>query len=1019
MQSNVILAGVGGQGILTIAEALSIAAMRRGWQVKQVEVHGMAQRGGAVEAHLRLSDREIFSDLIPLGQADMILAVEPLEALRYLPYLGDDGCIVASAMPFVNIPNYPPIEEVLSRIAGFTRHVLIDAERIARAVGSLRAANTVMLGAASLHLGIELAEVESALAEMFAAKGSNVVTANQRAARLGRHAAMLYRDGLGRGGSPTDVRRWIETLPIDTIEAGDSGDDIPFSQAPEYSELSAAESHAIAQFFEQVQQDERSQLFEHEVYRIVELVGAISPPRHTFIPDGQAFTPDHLARFVGEQVVLKLVSQDVVHKSQAGGVMFVPRQTEVIDAEIRRMLNTARNSGARVAGVLVVEFVETGGAGFGQELFVGIRATREFGPIIAAGLGGVDTEFFAEKFQAGIAVAKALALDTNADEFFELFQATAAYDVISGKARGHRRVASDGELLRCFRAFIALARRFCAPGHDGPQLAELEVNPFAFVRQRVVPLDGRARLGKLEPAPRPRPLAKIRRMLEPRSIAVVGASAQRMNFGRIILNNVVACGFPIDGMSAVHEEATEIDGVRCAPSIDQLPGDTDLLVVATGSETLPKLSAQIAASHRIASVILIPGGVGETEGTADFQRHMRRLFSDSHARGDGGAVVLGGNCLGIRSRAGRYDTFFVPEMKMDSRREQSPRPLALLSQSGAFIVSRMSNLPALDPTICVSLGNQVDLTVSDMLRVVAERDDIQCVGVYMEGFNDLDGLAFVRAVGEATRAGKTVIFYKAGRTAPGREATAGHTASVAGDYDVCQAVAAQAGAMVVDTFKEFEQLLELATLLHGKRVGGRKLGAISNAGFEAVGMADTIRGARYKLDIAPLAAETVERIRAASAKAKLAALVNARNPLDLTAMAGEEAYEACAQAMIDDDGVDAVIVSVVPLTPALATTENELGRAGSLVERLPAQFRRCPKPMITVIDAGHTYDALSQALRDRGVPVFRSCDQAVRSLGRYICHRLDVEQALNPARREGVTRPPPVPRDDTSLTVVA
>src|SRR5512136_315151 len=128
MEQNLILAGVGGQGILSIARAISIAALRHSLHIKQAEVHGMSQRGGAVQSHLRIADHELFSDLIPTGQADLIFAVEPLEALRYVQYLREDGVLVVSTNAFVNIDNYPAIEQVLERIAAFPRHVLLDAD---------------------------------------------------------------------------------------------------------------------------------------------------------------------------------------------------------------------------------------------------------------------------------------------------------------------------------------------------------------------------------------------------------------------------------------------------------------------------------------------------------------------------------------------------------------------------------------------------------------------------------------------------------------------------------------------------------------------------------------------------------------------------------------------------------------------------------------------------------------------------------------------------------------------------
>lgn len=996
MECNVILAGVGGQGILTIAQAISIAATRRGWNVKQAEVHGMSQRGGAVQSHLRFSEDELFSDLIPLGRADLILAVEPLEALRYVQYLSEHGSIVASTVPFVNIPNYPPIEQVIEKVARHPHHILVDADRLARAAGSARAVNTVMLGAASAQLGLDAAELDAALAEMFGRKGESIVTVNQRACRFGRNAATAYADGLQRGASAQEVRHWIETLPPEEL-AKDEGPDATMWELPEEgSDLSRPEAHAVAQTLQAAHDEGRRQLYEHEVYRLVELVGAISPPRHQFIIKGEQISAEALERFPGDKVVLKVVSPDIVHKTEAGALMFVPKESNTVNRHLEQMMTRHAAAGADVKGALLVEFVERSGSGFGQELFVGIRSTREFGAIIAAGLGGIDTEYLAHKMKPGIAVAKALAVDTTAEEFFELFKETAAYEILAGRARGHSRVVADGELLRCFRAFIAVARRLCVDrGEEGPDLRELEVNPFAFVRHRMVPLDGRGQLGPATKTPPSRPLAKIDTLFEPRSIGVMGVSAKRANFGRIILQNVRDCGFPAERLCVIKDDVDEIDGVRCVPSIEALAEPIDLLVIATASQDAPQLLDQVIAGKKVSSIILIPGGIGETAGTDDIKKKIRDAIFASRNRPDGGPLVLGPNCLGVRSRPGSYDTFFIPGNKLDPRRDAKPRRVALISQSGAFMISRMSNLQQLDPTLAVSLGNQIDLTVSDVLRTVGQRDDIDCIGVYVEGFNDMDGLAFVRAVEEITAAGKVVVFYKAGRTESGRAATAGHTASVAGDYDICQTAVGHAGAIVVDTFKEFEQLVELATELHGKKVGGRRIGVISNAGFETVGMADAILGARYRLEIPDLSNTTAERIAKILAQNKLEALVNVRNPLDVTPMANEDTYEQCVRAMIDAPDIDAVIVSIVPLTPQLLTTAEELKKPGSLAERLPAILRGSSKPLIAVIDSGSPYQTLATRLSSGGVPIFRTCDQAVRSLGRYLCHRAERGNTTN------------------------
>lgn len=186
MKSDIILAGVGGQGILSIATVLGEAALADNLLIKQAETHGMSQRGGAVYSHMRISDKPISSDLIPGGAADLILSVEPMESLRYLPYLSETGYLVTNITPFVNIPNYPDIEKILEEIRRHPRYIAIDADLIAKEVGSIRASNMVMLGAASPFIDIEFSKIENGARTIFARKGEDVVNMNLEALRRGR-----------------------------------------------------------------------------------------------------------------------------------------------------------------------------------------------------------------------------------------------------------------------------------------------------------------------------------------------------------------------------------------------------------------------------------------------------------------------------------------------------------------------------------------------------------------------------------------------------------------------------------------------------------------------------------------------------------------------------------------------------------------------------------------------------------------------------------------------------------------
>lgn len=188
MKRDIILAGVGGQGILSIAAVIGVAAVELGLHLKQAEVHGMSQRGGDVQSHLRISDRPISSDLIPEGSCDMILSVEPMEALRYLSFLAPEGWLVTSGKPFLNINDYPEQEALFTEIRKVENHRIVDAFSIARELGSQKVSNIVMLGAASAQLGLSRESLEQALGTLFGRKGEDLVKLNILALEAGRNA---------------------------------------------------------------------------------------------------------------------------------------------------------------------------------------------------------------------------------------------------------------------------------------------------------------------------------------------------------------------------------------------------------------------------------------------------------------------------------------------------------------------------------------------------------------------------------------------------------------------------------------------------------------------------------------------------------------------------------------------------------------------------------------------------------------------------------------------------------------
>jgi acyl-CoA synthetase (NDP forming) len=795
--------------------------------------------------------------------------------------------------------------------------------------------------------------------------------------------------------------------------------------------MPSADLPAITQVLQRVAADGRARLYEHECYDLLARTGAEAAPAHRLItPDRRPRAAD-LAAIPGDKVVLKVVSPDITHKTEARGVRIVACEVGAVEAAFELMLREVPEAYAayldahpghrpsalrglhgqelaevlsrRLLGILLCSFVEADAHGFATELFVGIRSTAEFGPVITAGLGGVEMEILAAETRPGAAVVIAPTGATDGARFLELFRQTLSYQRLTGLMRGSRRLVDDAVLEECFQAFVDVANHFSAANPDAPlHVRELEVNPFSPSGGRLAPLDGVCSFDPAAGAGEPRPLAKIAHLLRPGSAAVIGVSERGMNMGRIILNNLFDAGFDRDRAYVVRPGSHEIDGARCVPTIADLPEKVDLFVVAIGAAQVPDVVHELIEHDRANAVILIPGGLGEKEGSQDLERELKQRIVAAHRTADGGPVFLGGNSLGVISHPGRYDTMFIPETKLAKSRDERERRACFISQSGAFIIANTSRMPWLDPAYALSIGNQIDLTASDLLSYIKDDPAIEVFAVYMEGFQHGDGLAFANAVADTVALGKEVVFYKAGRTREGRSATAGHTASVAGDYAVCEAAVSQAGAMVATDFNEFSDLLNLAVHLRGKIVGGTGLAAVSNAGFESVGMADSIRHGRAELRMVRFTDPTAEALQASLAEHRLDRLVDVKNPLDVTPMATDAAYAELIGKILADDGVHVVVAGVVPLTPAMQTLDEgrvrheSIENPGSIANRLPAIASAHRKPVVAVIDSGVWFDPLADRLQAGGLPVFRSADRAVRVLCRYVDLKL-AGAGANPA----------------------
>jgi len=788
----------------------------------------------------------------------------------------------------------------------------------------------------------------------------------------------------------------------------------------------AIDYKTIDSLFEKAERDGRAFLFEHEVYGMLRAAG-LKTPRFVFIAKGESVRAKHLSDFKASSLVLKIVAPAIQHKTDVGGVAFVENSVSAVGAGIRKMLTevpgrfktrsrsldrhgaasglTPVEAGRDIRGVLICEKVEFDRFGFGTELLLGIRNTREFGPVITMGAGGVEVEFLNERIKEGQAVSIASAHLLRDRDVSRRLEPLAVTGKLIRPFRGRPPVLKAEDLRRVHSGFRRLAAHYSP---FGPRrrfvIEEAEVNPFVVKDGALLPLDGLCRFSRSHVEVLGRPFAGIARLLHPESIAVIGVS-EKMKLGHIILRNILKSGFPPDKVFVVKPGQTRIEGCLCVPDVASLPEPVDLFVLTLAADQCYGVLSDLIAHGKARSVIIIAGGMGEKQGAHSLEERIIDLIASGRRQGKLTPVVNGGNCLGIYSKPGRYDTTFIPEHKLKFPKAERTA-LAYISQSGAFLISRVSRLHRFEPLYGISLGNQIDLRLSDYLKYLKDDPRVKIFAVYIEGFKPGDGYLLAEAVRDITKtAGRAVVVYKSGRTPEGRLATSSHTASVAGEYNVCKAVLEGAGAIVAESLFDFESFITGLVDLAEKSVRGRRVGLLSNAGFESVIMADSLKNGD-RLDLAGFSASTKKRMAAILARLGIDKLQDVKNPLDITPVADDAAFCECAKALLDDPGVDCAVISPVPMTPALQTLAPGEGHAENIFNpestpsRLIEIFCSTDKPFVVNIDAGPTYDPLAAHLEAAGVPVFRRSDEAVRLLRAYVNARLKLSELRVPSMRK-------------------
>ncbi len=722
-------------------------------------------------------------------------------------------------------------------------------------------------------------------------------------------------------------------------------------------------------------------LLEHECYTFLRSAG-VAVPAHTVVFDAGSVSGRSLEGLGGNEVMLKALSPALVHKSDLGAVVRISKDAEVLRTAIEEM--SARLQGIPVAGYLISECIDGAGQ-LDREYLISLRHTRDFGPVLAFGPGGVHAELLSQA-NSGLTL-----LSPTASAGAEVLDRIAEFPfgrVALEGSRGHPPRISPEELQACILRLYEIAYAFV----PGP-IEELEINPLIASSKGLVAVDCVIRLSAEEsPARAPvaqRPVDKIAKLLHPESIGIIGVS-ERMNPGRIILENILSSGFDPSQIQIVKPGIETLRSCRCYPDVSTMPRPVDLFILSVSAAQTPGLIEELVRLEKAEALIVIPGGLEEREGSEDLTTSMHESIAGARKTEWRGPVINGGNCLGIRSRPGNYDTLFIPPYKLPPCKSGKSDRIAFLSQSGAFAVSQASKLTKLDPKYIITFGNQSDLTLGDYLSFFADDDEIDLHACYIEGFKELDGLRFLGAAKRIRDKGSNVLLYRAGRSPAGASASASHTASIAGDYEVSRQLAESAGVIVADSLADFEELMRLFALLGDRRPKGWHLGALSNAGFECVAMADRLG----RFELADFSPDTRERLMDDLTACRLEDIVGVRNPLDVTPIMSDSRFELASAAVIEEPDVDVAVIGCVPLSGALHTLpkgeghHEDIKAETSIVQRLASRFHASSKPWVTVVDAGPMYDPMAGELRAAGVPCFRNADRALRLLERWCAARM-------------------------------
>ncbi len=703
---------------------------------------------------------------------------------------------------------------------------------------------------------------------------------------------------------------------------------------------------------------------EHEVYEFLSAVD-IGTPRHRFIDNEKTMADAPFED--GEPVVVKGIARDLWHKSDSGALAFCDFDSDALAA---MHVSMRERVGDRFdwLGTLIAERVEFRRASQApSEIFVSLQRDQCCGAIISFGFGGLLTEEWARELKQSLLVWPASVY--TPEEALDELAGHWLGRILLGDSRQQAALTERATLLGFLAKLWKLDELMA---HE--RIGLLELNPVVVDgKGSFVALDGvglRATETHEEACPVP---LKDDSFLEPRRIALAGVSAKAGSVGGLILENLRKSSLPEDGLVVIKPGVDAFDGVRCVSDVAALARDpVDILIIALpASQCVPMIEALCEQGGGAAVVYIVAGGIGDGADREGFGERLSNLIESRRRDGKWCPAIVGPNGLGMLLSPLKLNSLFIPQSKLNV--EFAPdSDVALISQSGAFLITRLSRHSNLRLKYGFSIGNQLDMKLSDFMALVARDKSVRVLGIYVEGFVGGDACAVAKLVEQFRAENRHVIIYKGGRSQLGRSAAQSHTGAMTGDYHVQKRLLHKAGAILTESFNQFNAVLKWMAAYPDLRTLGT-LAIVTNAGYETVGSVDTL-GDGDTGRLYPLGEEDRALLGSILERHGMHGLVAAANPLDLTPMADETVYFDCVEAMIGF-GAGVVMLGLVPLSEQLDT--QQLTQAEAFAARLRSLAQSSGRLVGIVIDAGVPYHRYRAVFERQGFPVFDGMDMGV------------------------------------------